>query len=150
MYWNGNLFKVSSHWTRIILQDNSNVQVLLTLTSPDTIKPKQWPVQSHPTHCKCKGAKTGNKCAADIKQTVSGLGSSGSYKRNNIYGVCWWHWTDHYVVETYARTSKYAMTSLLKVICRSVWLCKLTYPVIYRLILNKSHLRQTSKVLNIT
>ena len=40
-------------------------------------------------------------------------------------------------------------TSLLKVICRGVWLCKLTYPVIYRLTMNKSDLRQTSKILNI-
>ena len=40
-------------------------------------------------------------------------------------------------------------TSLLKVICRGVWLCKLTYPVIYRLTLNKSDLRQTSTILNI-
>ena len=40
-------------------------------------------------------------------------------------------------------------TSLLKVICRGVWLFKLTYPVIYRLTLNKSDLRQRSKILNI-
>ena len=40
-------------------------------------------------------------------------------------------------------------TTLLKVICRGVCLCKLTYPVIYRLILNKSDQRQTSKILNI-
>ena len=37
-------------------------------------------------------------------------------------------------------------TSLLKVICRGVWLCKLTYPVIYRLTLNKSDLRQASYI----
>ena len=40
-------------------------------------------------------------------------------------------------------------TSLVKVICRGVWLCKLTYPVIYSLTLNKSDLYQTSKILNI-
>ena len=40
-------------------------------------------------------------------------------------------------------------TTLLKVLCRGVWLCKLTYPVIYRFILNKSDQRQTSKILNI-
>ena len=40
-------------------------------------------------------------------------------------------------------------TSLLRVICRGVWLFKLTYPVIYRLTLNKSDLRQRSKILNI-
>ena len=38
-------------------------------------------------------------------------------------------------------------TSLLKVIRRDVWLCKLTYPVIYRLTLNKLDLRQTNIVL---
>ena len=32
---------------------------------------------------------------------------SGSCKRNGTDGECWWHWTDHYVVETYAMTSKY-------------------------------------------
>ena len=40
-------------------------------------------------------------------------------------------------------------TSLLKVICRGIWLCKLTYPVIYRLTLNKSGLHQTNTILNI-
>ena len=40
-------------------------------------------------------------------------------------------------------------TSLLKVICRGVWLCKLTYPAIYRLTLNKSDLRQTNNILSI-
>ena len=40
-------------------------------------------------------------------------------------------------------------TSLLKVICRGIWLCKLTYPVIYRLTLNKSDLHQTNTILNI-
>ena len=38
-------------------------------------------------------------------------------------------------------------TSLLKVICRGVWLCTLTYPVIYRLTLNKSDLQQRSKII---
>ena len=38
-------------------------------------------------------------------------------------------------------------TSLLKVIRRDVWLCKLTYPIIYRLTLNKLDLRQTNNVL---
>ena len=40
-------------------------------------------------------------------------------------------------------------TSLLKVICRDVCLCKLTYPVIYRLTLSNSDLPQRSKILNI-
>ena len=38
---------------------------------------------------------------------------------------------------------------MLKVICRGIWLCKLTYRVIYRLMLNKSELRQTSTIPNI-
>ena len=40
-------------------------------------------------------------------------------------------------------------TSLLKVICRGVWLCKLTYPLIYGLTLNNSDLRQTSNIISI-
>ena len=40
-------------------------------------------------------------------------------------------------------------TSLFKVICRGIWLCKLTCPVIYRLTWNKSDLNQTNKILNI-
>ena len=37
-------------------------------TVPDTIKPKQCPVQSQPTHRKDKGDKTSDTCAADMKQ----------------------------------------------------------------------------------
>ena len=33
--------------------------------------------------------------------------------------------------------------------CRGIWLCKITYPVIYRLTLNKSDLHQTNAILNI-
>ena len=40
-------------------------------------------------------------------------------------------------------------TSLLKFICRGIWLCKITYPVICRLTLNKSDLHQTNAILNI-
>ena len=32
---------------------------------------------------------------------------SGSCERNDTDGVCWWHWTDYYIVETYAMTSKH-------------------------------------------
>ena len=35
---------------------------------PDIIKPEQWPVESQPTHRKCKGDKIGDTCAADMKQ----------------------------------------------------------------------------------
>ena len=38
---------------------------------------------------------------------------------------------------------------MLKVKCRGIWLCKLTYPVIYRLTVNRSDLRQTITLLNI-
>ena len=40
-------------------------------------------------------------------------------------------------------------TTLLKIIYRGVCLCKLTYPVIYRLTLDKSYLCQTSNILSI-
>ena len=53
MYWNRDLFKDSSDWTRIILQDNPNVQVGWHSSNqyqinrvPETIKPEQRPVQS--------------------------------------------------------------------------------------------------------
>ena len=36
------------------------------------IKPEQWPVENQPTHCKCKGDETGDTCAVDMKQAVSG------------------------------------------------------------------------------
>ena len=39
---------------------------------PDIIKPEQWPVQSQPTHRKCKGDKIGDTCAADMKKSVFG------------------------------------------------------------------------------
>ena len=40
-------------------------------------------------------------------------------------------------------------TSLLKVIRRGIWLCKLTYSAIYGLTLNKSDLHQTNTIPNI-
>ena len=132
------LFQSISHWTRIILQDNSNAQVLSLnklmsseQTVPDTLKPEQWSVQSQPTHCKCKGDKnrwhmccwlqtnqylvskqgrkqiTRKQIIGTITCSKSIVNASGSCKRNDTNGVCWWHWTDHYVVETYAITSKY-------------------------------------------
>ena len=42
---------------------------------PDIIKPEQWPVQSQSTHCKCKGNKAGDKCAAEMKQISVWLAS---------------------------------------------------------------------------
>ena len=47
---------------------------------PDTIKPKQWPVQSHPTHGKWKEDKTGDTCAADMKQTSIWLANKAGKK----------------------------------------------------------------------
>ena len=32
---------------------------------------------------------------------MSTANGSGPCKRNDTDGVCWWYWTDHYVVETY-------------------------------------------------
>ena len=131
--WKINVFKrwhvqSSSHWIRSILQDNPNVQVLLTL--PDTIKPKQWLVQSQPTHHKCKDDKIGTCCCwhetnqylvskqsrkqITSKQITGTLICSKSTanvlqacKRNDTNGAFRWHWIDHYLVETYAITSKY-------------------------------------------
>ena len=33
--------------------------------------------------------------------------ASGSWRRNDTEGICWWHWRDHYVVKTYVMTSKH-------------------------------------------
>ena len=73
-----------------------------------------------------KQDNTNGTCAADVEQIIIWLENNtvnkiteimtcskstdnalGSCKRNNTDGVYWWHWTDHYVVETYAMTSKY-------------------------------------------
>ena len=73
-----------------------------------------------------KQDNTNGTCAADLEQIIiwlanntvnkiteimtcskSTVNASGSCKRNDTDGVYWWHWTDHYVVETYAMTSKY-------------------------------------------
>ena len=70
----------------------------------------------------------------------------GPCKWNDANDVCWWHWTDHYVIESYAVTCK---TGLLKVKCRDIWSCKLIYPVICRLTLKKSDPCKISAILNI-
>ena len=73
-----------------------------------------------------KQDNTNRTCAADVEQIIIWLANnavnkitekmtcskwtanaSGSYKRNDTNGVCRWRWTDHYVVETYAMTSKF-------------------------------------------
>ena len=41
----------------------------------DTIKPEQWPIQSQPTHRKCKGDETG-----DMKQISTWLASKAENK----------------------------------------------------------------------
>ena len=98
-------------------------------------------------------------CVADVEQIIIWLANntvnkwtkimtcskltanaSWSCKRSETDGICWWHWTGHYLVETYAMTIN---TSLLKFICWGVWLYKLTYPVIYMLTVNKLDLYQT-------
>ena len=40
-------------------------------------------------------------------------------------------------------------TSFLKIIRRGIWLCKLTYPVIYSVTLNKSDLNQANGIVDI-
>ena len=73
-----------------------------------------------------KQGSANSTCAADVEQIIiwlanntvnkvteimtcskSTASASGSCKWNETNGVCWWHWTDHYVVETYEMTSKY-------------------------------------------
>ena len=48
---------------------------------PNTIKLEQWPVQSQPAHRKCKGDKTGDTCAADIKQISIWLANMAGNKQ---------------------------------------------------------------------
>ena len=45
-----------------------NKSMSISQTVPDTIKSEQSPVQSLPTLRKCKGSKTGDTCAANMKQ----------------------------------------------------------------------------------
>ena len=130
---------------------------------PETTKLEQWPVQSqHTVVC--------NEMALVICVLLHGanqyLVRKQHRKRNNwndnlfkVKSQCirimktkwhrwciyWWQWTDHYVVNQMQWLVK---GRLLKVICRVVWLCKLTDLKIYRLTLNKSGLRQTSTVLS--
>ena len=72
-----------------------------------------------------KQDNSNNTCAADLEQIIclanntlneiteimtcskSTVNPSGSCKRNDTDGVFWWHWVNHYVVESYAMTSKY-------------------------------------------
>ena len=73
----------------------------------------------------------------------------GTCKQNDTNGVCWWHWADHYVGETYAMFSKYYLAQIYMRCKLTWWSCKLTYPVIYRLTLSKSDLHQRSTILHI-
>ena len=50
---------------------------------------------------------TANKITEIMTCSKSTANASGSCKQSNTHCVCWWHWTDHCVVETYAMTSKY-------------------------------------------
>ena len=73
-----------------------------------------------------KQGSTNSTCVADVEEiiirlandavnkiikimacSISTTNSSGSCQRNDTYGACWWHWTDHYILETYAMTGKY-------------------------------------------
>ena len=48
---------------------------------PDTTKPEQWPAQCQPTNPKCKGEKTGDTCAADMKQISISLANKAGNKQ---------------------------------------------------------------------
>ena len=51
---------------------------------PETIKLEQWPVQSQPTHRKCKGDETGDAYAATIKQISIWLANKAVNKITEI------------------------------------------------------------------
>ena len=60
----------------------------------DTIKLEQWPVQSQLTHHKFKGDKTGDTCAADMKQISIWLANKAGNKNqetnnwnNNLFKI---------------------------------------------------------------
>ena len=73
-----------------------------------------------------KKDNTNDTCAADLEKIIIGLANNtvnkiteimtcsmstvnalGSCKWNDTDSIYWWHWTGHYVIETYAMTSKY-------------------------------------------
>ena len=55
----------------------------------------------------CLTNNTVNKIIEIMTCSKSTTNELGSWKRNDTDGVCEWQWTDHYVAETYAMTSKY-------------------------------------------
>ena len=68
----------------------------------------------------------------------------------NVSGLCKRNDTDGGMLMTLDRHMQWLVnTSLPEVTCRCVWLSKVTYPVTYRLTLNKSDLLQTSNILTI-
>ena len=79
------LVQSSSHWIRILLQDNPNVQVCWHWTN----------------QCLVNRYKKPGTCSKSTSNV------SESCKRNDTDGVWWWSWTDYYIVETYAMTSEY-------------------------------------------
>ena len=98
--WKINLLKrwlvqSSSYWTRIILQDNPMYKCCWHETNQYLVR-KQGRKQI--TRKQIAGTMTCSKSTASV---------SWLYKQNDTDGVCWWRWTNHYVVETYAMTSKY-------------------------------------------
>ena len=84
------MYKCYWHWIN---------QCLINKQCPETIKPKQWPVQSaQPTHCKCKGDDTSDTCAAVIEQISIWLANKAGNKKTrkttcsksaaNAQGLC--------------------------------------------------------------
>ena len=57
-----------------------NKSMSISQTVPDTKKSEQSPVQSQPTHRKCKGNKTGDTCAANMKQISIWLANKAGNK----------------------------------------------------------------------
>ena len=59
--------------------DIEQINVQLT-TVVETVKLKQYPVQSQPTHRKCKGDRTSGTCATNMKQISIWLANKAGNK----------------------------------------------------------------------
>ena len=89
----------------MILEDNTNIQVLLQVSK--TIKPEQWAVQiQQPAHCSVQGDNTSDKCAPDMEKVNIWLANDTGNEITEVmtkwqrWCICWGYWADHYVVQT--------------------------------------------------
>ena len=85
---------------------------------PNTTTPEQWPVQSQPTHRKCKGDGTRDHELLTWKKSVSGNRKQitgtvtcsksaddvlGLCKQDNTNGLCCWRWANPYPLSKQCR-----------------------------------------------